>query len=409
MTMGPRSPVARRVRTTPTATRFIEIWNLVFMQFRPGPGAGNLNGRCRAPASTDRHGPGAPGPRCCRGVPQQLRHRPVPAADPRRGPRETRTRDLTDNLAESDRRTTFRGLRVPWWPDGVIPGNGGARLRACAGSCAGRCDTATSSAGREPFLPPAGPPNLAQEMGAAYPETGRRAAAHRGGVVCRRSSASVRRWKNGNEDPGGGAPGKLRSGDGPDCSTARTRVRCCTTRTAFSGRPDRRYRARAQLPRSTMAGFEARHGAPKRRAGARRKAASGMSAGLEYEGDRTRFVRLRPAARPTRALVALLRRRRAGAEPARGSAGRRGAGHHAVLLLLFITPSPGGHGRRSRGTGRGSRHVPGRRHAEDPGRGVPGTRERWRRERCAWATRVEARVDADHSQPHDVEPTRPPT
>ncbi len=90
--------------------RFIEIWNLVFMQFE------TLAGRRARPsaAALDRHRHGARAPRRgAAGQARQLRHRPAARADPRqrRGDRR-RSRRAAQGLAPRHRRPSAR-LRLP--------------------------------------------------------------------------------------------------------------------------------------------------------------------------------------------------------------------------------------------------------------------------------------------------------
>ena len=89
--------------------RFIEIWNLVFMQFEQLPG-----GARRPAAAVDRHRHGARADRRgAAGHPRQLCHRPVPRADRRhRRTDQGLARRRAEGLAPRHRRSSAR-LRLP--------------------------------------------------------------------------------------------------------------------------------------------------------------------------------------------------------------------------------------------------------------------------------------------------------
>ena len=78
-----RSRAARRARPTQDGDRFIEIWNLVFMQFEQVAAGERV--AAAAPVDRHRHGARAHRRRACRAS-RQLRHRPVPRADRARWP-----------------------------------------------------------------------------------------------------------------------------------------------------------------------------------------------------------------------------------------------------------------------------------------------------------------------------------
>ena len=72
-------PAARPAAPDEDGDRFIEIWNLVFMQFEQVPGGERVD----SAAAVDRHRHGARAHRRgAAGQARQLRHRPVPRADP---------------------------------------------------------------------------------------------------------------------------------------------------------------------------------------------------------------------------------------------------------------------------------------------------------------------------------------
>ena len=126
--------------------RFIEIWNLVFMQFEQLPGGE----RVAVAACLGRHRHGARAHRRgAAGQARQLRHRPVPRADPglgrslgRRAGRAARGvaprhRRPSARFGVSDRRRRAARAR-----------RGAAT--SCAASCAARCATRTCSAAQRP-------------------------------------------------------------------------------------------------------------------------------------------------------------------------------------------------------------------------------------------------------------------
>jgi alanyl-tRNA synthetase len=81
---GPSIPGGPPASPDADGDRFIEIWNLVFMQFEQVASA--TASRCRSRRSIPAWASSA-SRRCCRGHARQLRDRPVPGADPRLGGR----------------------------------------------------------------------------------------------------------------------------------------------------------------------------------------------------------------------------------------------------------------------------------------------------------------------------------
>ena len=143
--------------------RFIEIWNLVFMQYEEGPPA---PASAAAPLDRHRHGTGTR-----RGDParqaRQLRHRHAAGADPgqrRRdrpgpdGPFRTSHRVIADHL----RSTAFLIA------DGVLPSNEG-RGYVLRRIMRRAMRHATMMGAREPVMYRL-VPALVRQMGAAYPE-----------------------------------------------------------------------------------------------------------------------------------------------------------------------------------------------------------------------------------------------
>ena len=121
-TTATRSPAARPARAEADGDRFIEIWNLVFMQFETLPGGERVS--AAAPLDRHRHGPRAHR-RGAAGRARQLRHRPDARADPRqrRGDAASiptgRTRSRTASSPTTCAPPSFLVA------DGVLPSNEG--------------------------------------------------------------------------------------------------------------------------------------------------------------------------------------------------------------------------------------------------------------------------------------------
>ena len=124
--------------------RFIEIWNLVFMQYEQA--AGRPARRPAAPLDRHRHGAGAHRRRAA-GQARQLRHRHPARADAGlgRGLRR-RARRAARGVAPRHRRSSAR-LRPSSSPTACCRRRRGAAM-CCAGSCAAPCATRISSAPR---------------------------------------------------------------------------------------------------------------------------------------------------------------------------------------------------------------------------------------------------------------------
>ena len=255
--------------------RFIEIWNLVFMQFDRDQ-AGNLTPLPRPCVDTgmglERLAAVLQGVHSNYDI--DLFQRLIRAAA-----RETRTRDLTDNslkvIADHIRACAFLVA------DGVIPGNEGRGYvlrrivrRALRHGYQLGC--------REPFFHRLAA-DLAQEMGAAYPELVE-GLPRIEAVLLQEEQRFGETLENGMKILEA-ALGQLRSGD----------ARMLDGETAFvlydtHGFP---VDLTADIARERgftvdMAGFE--RAMERQRGQARAEGRFRMSAGLEYEGDRTRFV-----------------------------------------------------------------------------------------------------------------------
>ncbi|HWY73727.1 MAG TPA: alanine--tRNA ligase, partial [Burkholderiaceae bacterium] len=255
--------------------RFIEIWNLVFMQFDRDQ-AGNLTPLPRPCVDTgmglERLAAVLQGVHSNYDI--DLFQRLIRAAA-----RETRTRDLTDNslkvIADHIRACAFLVA------DGVIPGNEGRGYvlrrivrRALRHGYQLGC--------RQPFFYRLAA-DLAQEMGAAYPELVE-GLPRIEAVLLQEEQRFGETLENGMKILEA-ALGQLRSGD----------ARMLDGETAFvlydtHGFP---VDLTADIARERgftvdMAGFE--RAMERQREQARAEGRFRMSAGLEYEGDRTRFV-----------------------------------------------------------------------------------------------------------------------
>ena len=223
-TTARRSGAARPGSPEADGDRYIEIWNLVFMQFDRDD-----DGRA-APAAQavgrHRHGPRAPR-RGAAARALELRDRPLPGPDPGRGARDAARRTSTTQslqvIADHIRACAF--LIV----DGVIPGNEGRgyvlrriiRRAIRHGYQLGQ---------KQPFFHKL-VADLDRAMGDAYPELrrdkrARRAGAEAGGGALRRDA------RERHEDARAGARRRARR-----CSTARPRSRSTTPSASRSTSP----------------------------------------------------------------------------------------------------------------------------------------------------------------------------
>ena len=253
------SRAARPARPDEDGDRFIEIWNLVFMQFEQVAA-----GRAAAAAEpVDRHRHGARAHRGgAAGHARQLRHRPVPGADPRRrATRPASTADGPRKASATASSPTTCAPRPSWSPTACCRRTRAAAM-CCAGSCAAPCATPQLLGASEPLmwrLVPA----LVREMGAGLSRAGaRRAADHR--------DAAAR----GDALPAdaGARPGHPRRGDAAISATAqaaRGRGRVHALRHLWlPARPDAGRAARARHRRRHRR-LRRRDGAPARRRRAR--------------------------------------------------------------------------------------------------------------------------------------------
>ena len=173
-TTARRSPAARPAAPDEDGDRFVEIWNLVFMQFEEGP----PGTRVAAAAALDRHRHGAGAlRRDPAGQARQLRHRHVPRADPgqRRGHRPGSGRPaFASAIAWSPTICAAIAFLIA---DGVLPSNEG-RGYVLRRIMRRAMRHAHMMGAREPLMYRL-VPALVRQMGAAYPGTGARRGADR--------------------------------------------------------------------------------------------------------------------------------------------------------------------------------------------------------------------------------------
>jgi alanyl-tRNA synthetase len=147
--------------------RYIEIWNLVFMQF-DRDGRRHAARRCRSPRvdtgmGLERFAAVLQGVHDNYDI--DLFQRPDPGG---RGARPATRRTLAQPFAARDRRPHPR-LRLPDRRRRACPATRAAAT-CCAASSAAPCATATSWAQTQPFFHPTGGRRSVRAMGAAYPE-----------------------------------------------------------------------------------------------------------------------------------------------------------------------------------------------------------------------------------------------
>ena len=145
------SPAARPARPDEDGDRFVEIWNLVFMQFEQ-----RRRRRARAPAAAlhrHRHGAGADRRRPA-GRHRQLRHRPVPRAD--RAPASLRPACRPTASAPPRHRVHRRPPALDRLPDRRRRDavERGARLRAAPDHAPRHAPRPSAGRGRPPDAPP---------------------------------------------------------------------------------------------------------------------------------------------------------------------------------------------------------------------------------------------------------------
>ena len=174
-TMAIISPAARPGRPDEDGDRFVEIWNLVFMQYR----AGGRRDRLRAAEADDRHRHGARAHRGgAPGRPRQLRHRHVQGAD--RGQRGADPDQGAKASSRRSHRVIADHLRASGFlvADGVLPANEG-RGYVLRRIMRRAMRHAHLLGAKEPLMHRL-VPALVAEMGAAYPGAAARPAAARG-------------------------------------------------------------------------------------------------------------------------------------------------------------------------------------------------------------------------------------
>ena len=166
---GPRARRRRRARAD--EERYLEVWNLVFMQYERGAGPGYdypILGDLPAQEHRHRHGPRADGDDPAgRRQPVRDRHQPPGARSRGRALRHALRRRPAPTSRCASSPTTCAPARC----SSPTASSRATRAAAtcCAACCAGRCRTCTGWA-RATRWPPSCSRPCAQVMGPIYPE-----------------------------------------------------------------------------------------------------------------------------------------------------------------------------------------------------------------------------------------------